>query len=230
MTSLSIEAGYAILAQNERDWIAGGRTPSGWKVGLTSAEAQRRFSSEGPCYGRLFSDMASPAESVIEWGRFARPLIEAEIAFLLAKDLNAGDRPSDAIEATIPAIEIVDSRYPQGPAGLGELVADNVSGAGFVLGDPAPFASSFDFIGCRAEVARNGESERSGHGSDCLGSPLLSLAWLAEELARHGRRLRAGEVVLTGSLIAPLAAQPGDDIRIVFEGLGTVAISFAQAA
>ena len=45
----------------------------------------------------------------------------------------------------------------------------------------------------------------------------------------RGRRLRAGEVVLTGSLIVPFAAESGDDIRIEFEGLGSVAISFAEA-
>ena len=229
MTALSIEEGYAELAENERDWITGGRVPSGWKVGLTSVAAQRRFECDGPCFGRLFSDMASTNESTIEWGRFSRPLIEAEIAFRLGKDLNAGDAAPGAIESAIPAIEIVDSRYPQGPAGLGELVADNVSGAGFVLGDAVPFASSFDFAGCRSDVARNGKPETSGRGSDCLGGPLLSLAWLAEELARRGRSLCAGEIVLTGSLIVPFAAQSGDDIRIEFEGLGSVAISFAEA-
>ena len=103
MTNLSIEEGYATLAQNERDWIAAGRVPSGWKVGLTSVEAQRRIGSEGPCFGRLFSDMASPNESTIEWGRFGNPRIEAEIAFRLGKDLNPGGATSDAIEATIPA-------------------------------------------------------------------------------------------------------------------------------
>ena len=229
MTIPSIEEGYAALAESERDWVAGGRVPSGWKVGLTSVAAQERFECDGPCFGRLFSDMASTNESTIEWGRFSRPLIEAEIAFRLGKDLNAGDAASEAIESAIPAIEIVDSRYPQGPAGLGELVADNVSGAGFVLGDAVPFSSSFDFAGCRSDVARNGKPETSGRGSDCLGGPLLSLAWLAEELARRGRSLCAGEIVLTGSLIVPFAAQPGDAIRIEFEGLGSVAVSFGEA-
>jgi len=230
MTALSLEEGYAVLAKNEQDWILEGRVPSGWKVGLTSVDAQERMGSDGPCFGRLFADMAAPNESMIEWERFGRPRIEAEIAFRLGKDLSGGEAVADAIEETIPAIEIVDSRYPQGPAGPGELVADNVSGAGFVLGHPEPFTPTFDFAGCYAEVERNGKPEGKGFGSDCLGSPLLSLEWLAAELSRRGRSLRAGDLVLAGSLIVPLAARPGDEIRIEFEGLGFVAVSFAEAA
>lgn len=229
MTLLSLEEGYAALEKRERDWVAEGRVPSGWKVGLTSSEAQRRIGTDRPCFGRLFSDMAAPNESTIEWGRFGKPRVEAEIAFRLAKGVEPGDAAKDVIDATLPAIEIVDSRYPEGPAGPGELVADNVSGAGFVLGDPMPFQSNFDFEGCRADVARNGKLERSGRGSACLGSPLSSFAWLVAELADRGRRLDAGDVVLTGSLIAPLAIEPGDGIHIDFQGLSSVAISFAEA-
>ena len=230
MTTLSLEEGYAVLAQNEQDWISQGRVPSGWKVGLTSVDAQQRVGSDGPCFGRLFADMAVPNESMIEWGRFGSPRIEAEIAFRLGKDLNGEGATVDAIEHTVPSIEIVDSRYPQGPAGPGELVADNVSGAGFVLGHPEPFTSSFDFTGCYAEVERNGKPEAKGFGSACLGSPLLSLEWLADELSRRGRSLRAGDLVLAGSLTIPLAARPGDEIRVEFKGLGSVAVSFEEAA
>ena len=230
MTAVSLEEGYAVLAQNEQGWISQGRVPSGWKVGLTNVDAQQRIGSDGPCFGRLFADMAAPNGSMIEWGRFGSPRIEAEIAFRLGKDLNGEGAAADAIEETIPAIEIVDSRYPQGPAGPGELVADNTSGAGFVLGRPEPFTSSFDFVGCYAEVERNGKREGKGFGSACLGSPLLSLEWLAEELSRRGRSLRAGDLVLTGSLTVPLAARPGDEIRVEVKGLGTVAVSFEEAA
>lgn len=228
MKTLSIEEGYAAQAQSEQKWIAEGRLASGWKVGLTSLAAQKRMGSDSPCYGRLFLDMAVPNESTVDWGRFGNPLIEAEIAFRLGQDLHPGDRMSDAIEQTIPAIEIVDSPYSKGPSGPGELVANNVSAAGFVLGNPVTFEPHFDLQDCRAEVERNGKIERTGLGSDCLGSPLLSLDWLAESLESYDRRLRAGDLILTGSLIAPLAAGPGDEIRIEFEGLGSVSVSFAE--
>ena len=225
--SLSIDEAYRTLAQNEREWTTAGRTPCGWKVGLTTPQAQRHFGTDGPCFGRLFSDMAEANGSTLPSGRFGGPLIEAEIALRLGADWHPEATASELIEETIPAIEIVDSRYPQGPADIGALIADNVSAAGFVLGDPAPFSSGFDFEGCRADVTRNGNAEVSGVGSNCLGSPLSSLAWLANELAQRGRSLRAGEVILTGSLIAPFALKPGDAIRIEFEGLGSVAIASA---
>lgn len=77
---------------------------------------------------------------------------------------------------------------------------------GFVLGHRAPFAPSFDFAGRRAEVARDGSQGITGRG------------------------LRAGDIVPSGSLIAPLAARPGDCIQVEFEGLGSVAVSFAETA
>ena len=230
MTSLSLEDGYAAQREMERAWVADGRTPCGWKVGLTSVEAQQRLGSEGPCFGRLFSHMALANAATVESGRFSRPRIEAEIAFRLGKDVDPEVFTTDAIDQMLPAIEIVDSRHPNGPRGPGELVADNVSGAGYVLGAALPFETSFDFEGCRAQVHVNGATSRKGLGSSCLGSPLLSLRWLSSELPRRGRLLRAGDLVLAGSLVTPLAAEPGDDVHVEIDGLGSVVVSFAEAA
>ena len=225
--SANLDEGYAILERRERAWIADGRVPSGWKVGLTSPAAQQRFDADGPCFGRLFSDMASPAGSTIESGRFESPRIEAEIAFRLRRDLRPGESILEAVAEVMPAIEIVDSRYPNGPPHLGALIADNVSGAGFVLGRPTPFTTDFDLAACRASVFRNGEIECEGIGSQSLGDPLHALAWLVGELGRRQRTLKGGEVVLSGSLNTPFAALPGDEVAVTLESLGSVSISFS---
>lgn len=225
-----LDGGYETLEGAERAWIAEGRVPSGWKVGLTSPAAQRKFDADGPCFGRLFADMSSPAGSTIESGRFGRPRVEAEVAFRIARDLRPGEPVAEAIAAVMPAIEIVDSRYPNGPPNLGALIADNVSGAGFVLGRPTVLGADFDLASCRATVHRNGAFECTGSGAECLGSPLNSLDWLVGELDRRGRRLRAGEIVLSGSLIVPFAAFPGDAIEIILESVGSVSISFSGKA
>ncbi len=221
MTLTSLEEGYAALAESEAKWISRGRTPVGYKVGLTNAAAQQHFGADGPCFGRLFADMGTPDGGTIEVGRYSRPLIEAEIAFRI------GPRGAEEL---IPALEIVESRYAKGPSGIAELIADNVSGAGFVFGSPIPFEGSFDFEGCGVAVARNGIPECQGVGSSCLGSPLRSLEWLAEELDGRDRGLGPGDVVLAGSLIVPFEARAGDEIRADFEGLGSVSVQFAEEA
>ena len=102
-----------------------------------------------------------------------------------------------------------------------------MSGAGFVLGPPTEFTSDFDFASCRASVLRNGKIECEGIGSECLGSPVNSLGWLVDELDRRGRRLRSGEIVLSGSLNVPLSVVPDDEIEVTLDSLGSVSVSFA---
>ncbi len=221
MTLAALEHGYAALAESEARWISEGRTPVGYKVGLTTEAAQQYFGSDGPCFGRLFADMGTRDGGTIEAGRYSRPRIEAEIAFRIGPD---------GAEALIPALEIVESRYAKGPRGIAELIADNVSGAGFVLGRAIALESGFDFEGCRVVVRRNGIPECEGVGGSCLGSPARSLEWLAAELRRRDRGLARGDVVLAGSLVVPFEAHAGDEIRADFEGLGSVSVRFGEEA
>jgi len=229
-----IDDAYATLARQAEAWARQGRVATGWKIGLTSLAAQRHFDAGEPCFGQLFADMSSASGAVIEPGRFGRPRVEAEVAFRFGRDLPEGESRfetvADAITEVMPAIEIVDSRYPTGPADLGELIADNVSGAGYVLGPATTFTRDFDLASCRASVFRNGTLECAGSGSECLGSPLNALAWLAGELDRRNRRLREGEIVLSGSLIQPLLVSPGDELEVALDDLGSVQISFSGDA
>jgi 2-keto-4-pentenoate hydratase len=225
-----LDAGYEALEEAERIWIAEGRTPSGWKIGLTSRPAQQRFGAARPCFGRLFADMSAAAGSTIGSDRFEKPRVEAEVAFEIGRDLSPGQPLVEAVVAVMPAIEIVDSRHPKGPPSLGALIADNVSAAGYVLGPATEFDADLDLARCSANILRNGAFECAGSGAECLGSPLRALDWLARELDRRGRRLRAGEIVLSGSLIVPFAAFPGDTVEVGLESIGTVSISFSGEA
>lgn len=225
-----LDVGYEALEKAERGWIAEGRASSGWKVGLTSPPAQQRFGAAGPCFGRLFADMSAPADSTIGSDRFAAPRVEAEVAFEIGRDLSPGQPIVEAVVAVMPAIEIVDSRHPKGPPSLGALIADNVSAAGYVLGPSTEFDADLDLARCSANILRNGAFECAGSGAECLGSPLHALDWLVRELDLRGRRLRAGEIVLSGSLIVPFSVLPGDTVEVVLESIGTVAISFSGGA
>ncbi len=221
MNPQTLEDGYAALAAAEARWLAEGRRPVGWKVGLSSKAAQQRFEVSGPCFGRLFADMEIENGGTVAAGRFPRARIEAEIAFRIG---------ASGASQVLPAIEILHSRIPGGPARVGELIADNLSGAGFVLGAPVLFERSFDFKGCSATVSRSGSPACVGVGRAVLGNPLYALEWLTKELAQRGRVLAVGETVLSGSLITPLDVREGDEIEARLDGLGAVSVRFARDA
>jgi 2-keto-4-pentenoate hydratase len=74
----------------------------------------------------------------------------------------------------------------------------------------------------------NGDLVATGAGGAVLGSPLISLAWLANTVGEHGVVLQPGQVVLPGSVTSAQPASPGDTWSAVFAGLGTVTARFGR--
>ena len=170
-------------------------------------------------------------------GDYVRVGVECEIAVRLARDLPPSQAPftadsvAEAIEAYLPAIEIVDDRYVEWQTlGAPTLVADDFFAAGCVLGKPvrAPPRRICSQVTGRALI--NGVEVGRGTGADVLGHPHNALAWLANHLAADGRGLRAGEIVLTGSLVKTVWLKAGDSVVMELEGLGRVAASFVSSA
>ncbi|HEV7613496.1 MAG TPA: fumarylacetoacetate hydrolase family protein, partial [Steroidobacteraceae bacterium] len=73
----------------------------------------------------------------------------------------------------------------------------------------------------------NGNEAGQGTGADVLGHPHNALAWLANHLADEGRALRAGQIVLTGSLVKTVWLKAGDRVEMQLAGLGTVQVAFS---
>jgi 2-keto-4-pentenoate hydratase len=229
-----IDAAYAVqLDQIERRVAAGGRVV-GRKIGLTSPAVQAQLGVDRPDFGFLLEDMACPAGEPIDAGRLLQPRIEAEIAFVLGADLDAADvGEADVAAATatvVAALEIVDSRIAGWDISILDTVADNASSGLFVLGlDHRPLRT-VDLVGAVMTLHRGDEVVSTGSGAACLGNPLAAVAWLARAAHRHGRPLRAGEVVLSGALGPMVAVAAGDDFHATIGGLGEVRASFAGDA
>lgn len=210
---------------------AGG--PIGYKAGCTNSTAQRQLGLSAPFRGVLLSAFArfSPAE--IPTGDGFMHMIEAEIGYRLGRDLPAGDIPYDAagvsgaVCETLPAVEVVDSRYRDWTdAGALQLIADNGSAGFWVYGDGVPGLGGIDPENHTVQLYRNGEAAEAGNTSDVLGSPLNVLAWLANHLAEYGMSLSAGDLVTTGTTIAVNPASAGDEIIADFGSLGSVSVHF----
>jgi 2-keto-4-pentenoate hydratase len=163
--------------------------------------------------------------------RLLQPKIEAEVAFVLGTDLDH-DGPIDAAQVrdamayASPALEIVDSRIAGWDIGIVDTVADNASCGLYVLGPSR--VPPHDFV--PAEVAMtlqaNGETVSSGSGADCLGDPLLAVAWLAMTVRDRGRPLRAGEVLLSGALGPMVTIEPASTHTASISPLGSVTAAF----
>jgi 2-oxo-3-hexenedioate decarboxylase/2-keto-4-pentenoate hydratase len=204
----------------------------GHKIGCTSAVMQQYLGIPHPCSGGVFANGVHPSGAVLRHGDFVRVGVECEIAVRLGRDLRPSDAPftsdtaAQAIEAYLPAIEIVDDRYADWRSiGAATLVADDFFAAGCVLGQPLSRSSAPDLLTLAGRALINGVEVGRGSGADVLGHPHNALAWLANHLA-GGNGLRAGESVLTGSLVQTVWLGAGDKVVMDLSGLGLVKVEF----
>jgi 2-keto-4-pentenoate hydratase len=205
----------------------------GYKIGCTSAVMQRYLNIPHPCGGGVFARGVHESGVALRAGDFVRVGVECEIAVRLARDLAASAAPftaesvAGAIEAYLPAIEIVDERYIGWETmGAPTLVADDFFAAGCVLGTPVLRSAAPDLVTVVGRAIINGVEVARGTGADVLGHPHHALAWLANHLAEEGRGLHAGQIVLTGSLVKTIWLAAGDRVSMELEGLGKVEAAF----
>ncbi len=223
-------AAYAVQHALHRNLAAAGRGQrTGWKIGCTNPRMQRYLGIGHPAGGGVLSDAVRFGAGRFRHDDLVRPGVEIEIAVRLGATLRAADGPyrgtemAKAVEAVLPAMEIVDDRYADRTRlDTPTLIADDFFGAGAVLGTAVPLASDLDLAGLQGEVRINGTLRSTGRGSDILGHPLEALAWLASHPSACGGVLRAGDFVLLGSVTAVQWVEPGARIDGNFDGLGAV--------
>lgn len=225
------EEAYAAQEINTERRLSAGARLVGRKIGLTSAAVQRQLGVDRPDYGMLFADMAVDEGADVPLGRLLQPKVEAEIAFVLGRDLPHDDttvaETMRAIDYAVVAIEIVDSRIADWKISFVDTVADNASSGLFVVGSRPVALRDFDAVMCGMVMERRGEPISVGAGKACLGSPVSAAAWLARTMAAAGRPLQAGDTILSGALGPMVAVAPGDVVEARVSGLGSVTASFA---
>jgi 2-oxopent-4-enoate/cis-2-oxohex-4-enoate hydratase len=225
---LTVEEAYRIQERVISRRLALGDRIVGKKIGLTSRVVQRALGVTEPDFGQLLASMV--ASDTISVETMLQPRAEGEVAFLLDRDLaGPGISNADVLYATrfvMPCFEIVDSRIRDWRIRLQDTVADNASAGMFVLGDRAVDPKSLDLSTCGMVLEKNGFLECTGAGAAALGSPVTCVAWLANALGRFGIPLRAGEVILSGSLGALIPVAAGDSLHLSIGGIGSASIRF----
>lgn len=226
--TLDLDDAYLISRALLQLRLASGERLIGKKIGVTSEAVQQMLGVHQPDFGYLTDAMCFDRELPIS-REMIQPRAEGEIAFTLASDLiGPGITPEQVLAAIASAhvcFEIVDSRIRDWKIGIIDTIADNASSGAFVLGPPCD-PRSLDLVGCELIVTKNGQPLSRGFGAAALGSPLISVAWLANTLGRYGVPLRAGEVLLSGSLVPLEPVRPGDHMHAAVAGLGETEVLF----
>jgi 2-keto-4-pentenoate hydratase len=207
----------------------GGVTQVGWKVGLTSEAIQQQFAVHEPVFGCLLSEGRIASGHVFRHGDLISPGFENEVCVVLGRDLTGSDLPLDEVAKSVErchaALEIIETRG-EFTGQLSLALADNAQQKFFVLGPPVPLTGDLDLPGIGVRVTIGGAEVGTGRGDAVLGHPLRSVAWLAGKLAAYGRRLRAGDHIMTGSFTRQFPIARGDHIRAEFERLGAAEATF----
>ncbi|WP_448680727.1 fumarylacetoacetate hydrolase family protein [Pseudomonas nicosulfuronedens] len=230
--NLDIDDAYhislAMLEQREAD----GERVIGKKIGVTSKPVQEMLGVHQPDFGFLTDRMQyeDGASVSISEANLIQPRAEGEIAFVLNRDLmGPGITQADVLEATesvMACFEIVDSRIRDWKIAIQDTIADNASCGVFVLGEKRVSPEGIDLTNVRLDMKRNGELHSSGLGSAVQGHPAEAVAWLANTLGNFGVPLRAGEIILSGSLVPLVPVQAGDHFELSVTDIGSASIRF----
>lgn len=221
--SLSLDGAYQIQRASVARRLARGERQLGIKMGFTSRAKMQQMGVDEMIWGPLTSGMLIEEGGALDIATFIHPRVEPEIAFLLKKDLQGPvsfTEAMDAVEAVAPALEIIDSRYRDFRFSLQDVIADNCSSSGFVIGQWRRDLTQLDNLGMVLEI--DGGAVEFGSSAAILGNPWRSLVAAARLAAESGSVLKAGWTVLAGAATAarPLAA--GNHIRLQCEALGDV--------
>lgn len=201
----------------------------GPKMGLTSEAKMKQMHVEEPIYGYVFDYMDVTNEGFISMSELIHPKVEAEIAFVIGKDIEGPNTTIEdvlaATEYVVPALEIIDSRYENFNFTLTDVIADNASSSRVVFGKTVtkPAGIELDLVGVTLEI--NGEVKELGAGAAVLGHPAKAVAMLANMLARKGDKIKAGEVILSGGVTGAVMLTSGDVVTAKLDGLGDVSFT-----
>lgn len=228
---ITVEDAYWISKRMVDRRLTAGERIIGKKIGVTSPAVQNMLGVHQPDFGFLTDQMqCAPGEPMAISERLIQPKAEGEIAFVLRSDLIGpsvtAEQVLDATESIYPCFEIVDSRITDWKIKIQDTVADNASCGLFVLGPEPVDPRGVDLVTCGMVVEKNGRIISTGAGAAVQGSPLNAVAWLANTLGQFDIPLKAGEVILSGSLVPLEPVQAGDEMSLKIGGIGAASVRF----
>lgn len=221
VSALDLNDGYEVL----KNYVEYRGQISGYKGAITNEAAQQPFGAAEPLAGVLFEDACLTAGSTFQLADFHVPVVETELGFVLRTDISEPQSEEDFLQCLghwLPMIEVGDVGFAGRPT-LGDLAAGNSAAAYYILSDyQHPISSANDVsvtFSCADEVIHVAQSR------DVMGDQLLMAKWLVDKALNLGLPVKAGMVLMTGSMGAPAVAKAGHYLADYGE-FGQVAFDF----
>ena len=209
---------------------ANGQPFGGFKIAYTTPVMQKRINASEPAFGRVLASDIRPSPAVLDTRDYIALELECEVAIRFAQDLPLDQTLTDedvfaAIASVMLAFEIVDRRPFLGEKSLFQSIAMNVLNAGIITGSPITDWSSRSLDKSVCTLSIDGREVGRGTGADVNGHPVKPSAWLANALSNHGLSIRAGDIVITGSMIPPTPLLAGQRAQLTMDGLGDIEVT-----
>jgi len=221
--------GMAVQLGRWRERLDAGEQPLGWKVGFGAPAAMQKFAIKAPLIGFLTDQALVATGATVSLASWSKPVAEPEIAVHMGRNLSAGaDR--DTVKAAIaglgPAIELADVDRP--PDDVEHILAGNIYQRGIVVGPCDASRAGGVVDGLHGHIARNGSAFAQTSDPQALTGDLIEIVrHVADTLAALGQTLRAGQIIITGSIVPPLWVEAGEEIVFKLDPVGSVSIRFA---
>nr|BAH90339.1 4-oxalocrotonate decarboxylase [uncultured bacterium] len=225
-TPLGVAEAYEVQSLSMQRRYDRGERRVGVKMGLTSRAKMAQVGVNDVTWGRLTDAMRLEEGGTMSMAHYVHPRIEPEIAFLMKAPLAGAVSAAEALEAVgavAPAMEVIDSRYKAFKFDLGDVIADNSSSSGFVIGAPCPVTTDLSNLGMILSV--DGRPVEFGSSAAILGHPVRALVAAARMVAAAGETLNPGDIVLAGAATAAVPLSAGQSIRLDVQNMGAVALN-----
>jgi 2-oxo-3-hexenedioate decarboxylase len=226
--AISLDDAYRVQDMVVERRLKRGETRRGFGLAFSSRAKMKQFGLSDQIYGCITSGMEIADGGLLHLEKLIQPRVEPEVSFILGKDVSEPLPVFElmrSVEAIAVTLDIIDSRFKDFKFALADVIADNSSHAGYVLGTWQNPAIDIENLGILLEI--NGREAAVGSTAALLGHPARCLRKMAELASERGTVLRAGSIVMAGAATSAIALEPGTAVRVRIRDLGTAGFEVA---
>jgi 2-keto-4-pentenoate hydratase len=211
-TAASVSRGMrALLARRDAE-LEAGAVPVGWKIGFNTPAIQAHFGLTDAVVGYLVDSGVRPDGARVSLAGWGAPAVEVEVAVRVGAD--------GEVAGLAPALELVDLDISFDD--IEPVLAGNICHRAVIFGDEVPGVDPWAMV---ATVHKADDVVAEGR---LVEDPATTAAFVRSYLASHGAALHEGDRIIAGSVVAPVAVAPGDELRVSFGPLGQLSVRFGD--